>query len=178
MGLSIIPVLPEGASWNRPESFDDYDWCLCAQGAPDPCTLIHTEEGREVLRQHAFAGCVHCHGTGVSQQDAELYAPRVDWAGSTVEIVFDLLGIQNREIGQLPIGRMRMHLEKARIALRTRGSDLERPTEREMVVRGDAIVPRFISAGLDVEGMGERLDQLERLLDEATALGCQEIAWS
>jgi len=178
MSTTLIPVLPEGASWNRPESFDDYDWCICAQMAPDPCALIYTVEGREVLRQNADSSCPLCGGSGVDPQDPSLYAPHVEWNEDNAEVLFNLLGIADRLCGQQPIGRMRMHIQKARAALISRGPSLERPNYQEMTVHGDAIVPRSISRGLDVEGMRERLDSLERLLGESVSLGCREISWS
>lgn len=184
MSTTITPVLPEGFSWNRPESFDDYDWCLCAQMAPSPCELIHTAEGRAILREHAHPGCAMCKGTGLDPKDSSLYAPSVNWGEGNAEILFNLLGIADRLGGQLPIGRMRMHLQKARVALRERGVSLERPEVREMrIAAGEgsepsAIVPRFISAGLNVEDMEERLGRLDSMLDEAELLGCQEVSWS
>jgi len=178
MTTAFSPVLPEGASWTRPESFDDYDWCNCAQMAHDPCALIHTAEGREVLRQHANPDCVMCKGSGVDPRDPSQFAPGVEWGEGNAEVLFNLLGIADRLSGQLPIKRMHMHVQKARTALVNRGTSLERPMVQEMGTDGDAIVLRLFSRGLDVVGMGERIDALEKFLEEAASLGCQEVSWS
>ena len=122
-----------------------------------------------------------CHGTGVDRQDASLCSPFVEWSNANAKIMFELLHLSMGEdgFGTLSLGKAMLHLQRARTALEFgQGEELERPSELEMGISGNAIAPRFLSKGLDVEGMTKRLNDLEKFLEEAESFGCQEITWS
>ena len=189
MSVTVIPVLPRGCSWG-----ERLEPCLCAQGSDEWCDAFAAAQAGEDIpaallaacAAAAWSGCASCGGSGVERVPAP--GPCVSWSNDTSLRLFALLGWPTDGadglVGRLRVGAARRDLAFARGRLESGARVQERPEEVGPVraVRGDDglayVSPRFYSAGLDRAGMSERLDALERLLDEADAFGLAEVEWS
>lgn len=186
MSVTITPVLPHGCSWG-----ERLEPCMCAGGESWADAYEAAVAGRDVepyaasLRATADPTCRQCGGAGLAA--TEDLGPLTSWSDDTASRLFPLLGwtsTPNGYVGRVQVGVARRDLALARRRLKSGARVLERAEEvgPMCAVQGDdglaCVSPRFFSAGLDRAGMAERLDALERLLDEADRFGLAEVEWS
>lgn len=189
MSVQIYLVLPDGISWGERE-----EPCLCAQASGAWVNVFDAiRNGREIdaddhadVMHAASAACPSCRGTGFEL--VPVRGPEVSWSNDTACRLFSLLGwpIDGRDglVGRLTLGAVWRDLAFARRRLESGVRVVERKAEvgpLRVIDDGHGVAyvgPRFRSAGLDRVDMAERLDALERVLDDAAAFGCTEVAWS
>ena len=189
MSVQIYPVLPEGTSWGERE-----EPCLCAQASDAWVNVLDAiNAGRDVATDDhadvmlaADTACPSCRGTGF--EIVPVRGPEVSWSNDTTVRIFALLGWRadgpDGLVGYLTLPVAQRDLAFARRRLESGVRVVEREAQvgplraidddHEMACVG----PRFRSAGLGHAGMAERLDALERVLDDAATFGCTEVAWS
>lgn len=95
---------------------------------------------------------------------------RVNWANMNARAMLRFLGLpENDELhGQVPLHVARRAFMTAKSQFDRRAPEIVRPTE---------ICNRYVIYGLDMNGIGERLDQFGAFLELAMLAGAKTIYW-
>lgn len=140
--------------------------CLCAQMSPMFGALFRREsDDWQALRADADPHCSTCGGTGVERVQVDK-RPQENFANANAAIVAAAMGLDlDSGIGECELAVFRRGLIRAR--------NLRAP----VCWREPVQTPRHIAPGYGTADLSRALGRLERLVEQALAMGAVRILW-